>query len=116
MRWKFKATGLRATLEHCCPCPASRACAGSGRQTGGCINRRTPETKSSKTKPPSKLDALEKLLTRKNGASIAEMMAATGWQQHSVRGAMAGALKKRGLAITSQKVDEIRRYQAETSA
>ncbi len=62
---------------------------------------------------PSKLDQLETLLTRKQGASIAEMIAATGWQQHSVRGAMAGALtKKRGLIISSQKHDNIRRYHA----
>lgn len=65
------------------------------------------------TRPPSRLDQLEQLLRRKNGASIAEMTAATGWQQHSVRGAMAGALrKKRGLTITSQKLDGERRYGA----
>lgn len=71
---------------------------------------------TTKTKSPTKLDVLERLLIRKNGASIAEMMRTTGWQQHSVRGAMAGALKKRGLAITSTKVDDVRRYHAETSA
>ena len=65
-------------------------------------------------KPPSKLDQLAKLLTRKNGASLAEMMKTTGWQQHSVRGAMAGALKKkRGLTIISEKVENTRRYRAE---
>ena len=73
-------------------------------------------TKAAKTKAPSKLDTLEKLLTRKNGASIAEMMKATGWQQHSVRGAVAGTLKKRGLTISSQKLDDVRRYHAETPA
>lgn len=62
---------------------------------------------------PTKLDQLEKMLLRKNGASIAEMMKATGWQSHSVRGALAGALKKRGLAITSEKIDGVRRYRAE---
>lgn len=61
-------------------------------------------------KSPTKLDTLEKLLGRKNGASIAEMTKATGWQQHSVRGAMAGALKKRGHMITSDKLDGVRRY------
>ena len=40
------------------------------------------------------------------------MMTATGWQQHSLRGAMAGALKKRGLTITSDKGDGVRRYRA----
>lgn len=63
-------------------------------------------------KPPSKLDQIEGLLRREAGATIAEMMTATGWQQHSVRGAMAGALKKRGLAITSAKIDGLRRYRA----
>ena len=67
-------------------------------------------------KIPSRLDQLETLLTREGGASIAEMVDATGWQQHSVRGAMAGALKKRGLAITSEKTDGIRRYRGERPA
>jgi len=63
-------------------------------------------------KTPSKLDQVEALLLSEEGATIAGMMAATGWQQHSVRGAMAGALKKRGLVITSQKIDGLRRYRA----
>ena len=67
-------------------------------------------------KAPSKLDQLTKLLARKNGATIAEMMQATGWQQHSVRGALAGSLKKRGLVITSEKIDGTRRYRAERAA
>lgn len=66
-------------------------------------------------KPASKLDALEKLLTRKNGATIADMVKATGWQQHSVRGALAGAMKKRGHTITSDKVDGSRRYKIEVA-
>lgn len=61
---------------------------------------------------PTRLDQMQALITREQGASIAELMEATGWQQHSVRGALAGALKKRGLAITSEKVDGVRRYYA----
>ncbi len=79
-----------------------------------------PQTSSSTTDAPpatrerkqSKLDLLEAMLLRASGASIAEIMLATGWQQHSVRGAMAGALKKRGLAIASEKIDGMRRYRA----
>lgn len=67
-------------------------------------------------KASSKLDQLEVLLTRKNGSTISEMMTATGWQQHSVRGALAGSLKKRGLTITSEKLDGTRRYRAEKPA
>lgn len=44
------------------------------------------------------------LLSRGEGASIPELMAATGWQQHTVRGALSGTLKKRlGLEIESIK-------------
>jgi len=46
------------------------------------------------------------MLRAPDGASIEEIMAATGWQSHTVRGAMAGALKKKlGLEVTSEKVD-----------
>ena len=37
-------------------------------------------------------------------------MKVTGWQSHSVRGAMAGSLKKKGHIVTSAKVDGKRRY------
>ena len=67
---------------------------------------------ASRERKPSKLERVEDMLLRAGGASIAEIMLATGWQQHSVRGAMAGALKKRGLAITSEKIEGTRRYRA----
>lgn len=44
------------------------------------------------------------MLQRKNGATIAEIVEATGWQQHAVRGGFAGALKKKlGLSITRRR-------------
>lgn len=57
-----------------------------------------------------KLGTLAELLRRADGASIAQLADATGWQAHSVRGAMAGALKKRGLVVTSEKTDAGRVY------
>lgn len=63
----------------------------------------------------SKLDRLSALLLREGGATIADMVAATGWQQHSVRGALAGSLRKRGLSVASVKTDGIRRYSATAS-
>lgn len=75
-----------------------------------------PPKQSKPDKQPSKLDRVEALLLAPDGASIAELMASSGWQQHSVRGAMAGALKKRGLAITSEKIDGTRRYRASRPA
>lgn len=54
---------------------------------------------------PSKLDRLIELLSSPDGAGMIQMTAATGWQAHSVRGAMAGALKKKGYVITSTLTD-----------
>lgn len=49
---------------------------------------------------------LIEMLRAEGGATIAEVVAATGWQAHTVRGAMSGALKKKlGLTITSEKVE-----------
>lgn len=46
------------------------------------------------------------MLRAPDGAAIEEIMAATGWQSHTVRGAMAGALKKKlGLEVSSEKVE-----------
>lgn len=61
-------------------------------------------------KKTTKLEQVLALLGRPNGASLEELMRATGWQQHSVRGAIAGAIKKRGHSVTSEKVDGVRRY------
>lgn len=58
----------------------------------------------------SKLDLIVTHLTRPGGASLAELVTATGWQAHSVRGALAGSLKKKGHVIVSEKVDGERRY------
>ncbi len=48
------------------------------------------------------------LLKRKKGATLADLVTATGWQKHSLRGAISGTLKKKlGLAVTTA-VDEPR--------
>ena len=56
------------------------------------------------------------LLSRSAGVSIDEMMQATNWQQHSVRGFLAGTVKKKlGFTLTSSKTEgEPRRYRIET--
>ena len=47
------------------------------------------------------------MLKRPEGATIAQVVEATGWQPHTVRGAFAGALKQRlGLEVVSEKVAE----------
>jgi len=56
------------------------------------------------------------LLSQPAGASIAEMMQATDWQQHSVRGFLAGTVKRKlGFPLISSKPnDGVRRYRVET--
>ncbi len=65
-------------------------------------NKASPAT----LRPDSKQALLVELLRRKEGATIAQAVKATGWQPHSVRGAISGTLKKKlGLAVTSDKVE-----------
>jgi hypothetical protein len=60
--------------------------------------------KTARTRADSKQALVIGLLQRPEGATIAQIMEATGWQQHTVRGTLAGTLKKRlGLTINSTK-------------
>lgn len=73
-------------------------------------NTPTEPKAAPKTRTPregTKQATLIAMLRAPDGATIEEIMAATGWQSHTVRGAMAGALKKKlGLEVTSNKVED----------
>ncbi len=59
-----------------------------------------------KVRKDTKQALLVELLRTEDGATIAEMISATNWQAHTVRGFLAGALKKKlGLNVTSEKVE-----------
>ncbi len=65
-----------------------------------------PERPARQPRTGTKQDIVIELLRRPEGVTIAQMIEATGWQSHTCRGVLAGALKKRlGLTITSDKPD-----------
>ncbi len=65
-----------------------------------------PAPKARTPRMGTKQAKLIEMLRAEGGATIDEIVAATGWQAHTVRGAMSGALKKKlGLTITSEKVE-----------
>jgi hypothetical protein len=74
--------------------------------------------KTPRIRADSKQALVIALLQRPEGATIAQIMESTQWQQHTVRGTLAGSLKKRlGLTITSTKeVGGQRVYRIEASA
>jgi hypothetical protein len=76
-------------------------------------NRKAVRRSPPKRDSPSKLEQTIALLTRPGGASLVDLVTATRWQAHSVRGALAGSLKKKGHVIVSEKVDGERRYRIE---
>ncbi len=64
-----------------------------------------------------KLAAIVDLLQRPTGASLAELMAATGWQAHSVRGALSGHVRgKLKLPLVSEKTEAGRLYRLPVEA
>lgn len=62
-------------------------------------------------KPPSKQQLLADLLVRDEGATLDQLIDATGWLPHTTRAALTG-LKKKGYALSSDKVGGVRTYRA----
>ncbi|TFL19497.1 DUF3489 domain-containing protein [Jannaschia formosa] len=79
--------------------PSTEASQHAPAETDPAPKARTPRTGTKQAK-------LIEMLRAESGATIDEIVAATGWQPHTVRGAFAGALKKKlGLEVTSEKVE-----------
>lgn len=70
----------------------------------------TKAVRKSAEKSRTKTEQILSLLQKPKGASVPELMKATGWQAHSIRGFMSGTLKRKGLAIQAEKTGDERRY------
>ena len=65
-----------------------------------------PDTAPKRGPGNSKQALVIEMLKRPEGATIAQISEATGWQHHTIRGTFAGALKKKlGLNIVSEKIE-----------
>ena len=84
--------------EPAAPAPAKAKKAATGRNGANAPRKARTGTKQA---------LVVEMLRRSEGATVDQIMEATGWQRHTVRGAFAGALKKKlGLAVTSEKVQD----------
>ena len=82
----------------------------SGTKTRSKVKRAKP-VREYNTRAKSKRAAVVALLNRPQGVTIATIIAATGWQSHSVRGFLAGVVRKKlGLTLQSEKTDGERVY------
>ncbi len=88
--------------------PRARSVKGTSTRKAAKKARRsaTPNKAHSTASGGTKQAILIEMLRRPKGASIEQMTAKTGWQAHSVRGAISGTLKKKlHLTVTSEKVE-----------
>lgn len=103
--------------KHAPTAPAKSAKTKSGAKSRPVpAGNRTASRDEQHTERVTKHDRVLELLSQRNGASIPEIMEETGWQQHSVRGFLAGTVKKKlGFTLTSSKSEgELRRYKIDT--
>jgi Protein of unknown function (DUF3489) len=90
----------------------------TARKTANPLSRKRSAAASSRSAagPDTKHARIIAMLRTPSGATIATIMTATEWQQHSVRGFLAGVVRKKlGLNLVSEKTDKGRIYRIKDS-
>ena len=75
----------------------------------------TPTAQESKPATP-KSEIVKRLLSRKSGATAAEIGTATAWQPHSVRAYLSGLRKKGRVLVREERRDGSRAYRLEKAS
>jgi hypothetical protein len=86
--------------------PAKAAAPKKGAKEGAKTSEKTAKPAAKKASAPraeSKWAKILDMIARRNGATLLEIMKATGWQAHSVRGLISTGGKKRGVKVESAK-------------
>jgi hypothetical protein len=88
----------------------------SGAKKTAAVSAKATKASSDRVKPDSKQDRIVALLQRPEGATMDALVKETEWQKHSVRGFLAGTVRKKlKLPLLSEKIDGIRNYRIGTA-
>ena len=87
----------------------------SGSKKTAAVSAKATKASSDRVKPDSKQGRIVALLQRPEGATLDALIKETQWQKHSVRGFLAGTVRKKlKLALLSEKIDGVRTYRIGT--
>jgi len=88
----------------------------SGAKKTAAVSAKATKASSDRVKPDSKQDRIVALLQRPEGATLDALVKETQWQKHSVRGFLAGTVRKKlKLLLLSEKIDGVRTYRIGTA-
>ena len=88
----------------------------SGAKKTAAASVKATKASPDRAKPDSKQDKIVALLRRPNGATLDALVKETQWQKHSVRGFLAGTVRKKlKLPLLSEKIDGVRTYRIGTA-